>query len=120
VLIVYCKAKQSANQSKRCLVICNLYEAHAKLLKDDNFEEHHGSKSGLLDHYPSYAFVQLLSGNSPEEFINTPFGSTPKNSVLSCQALEYEKPRAHGSTQETIQELPIGILDNAPCVFEIE
>ena len=47
----------------------------------------------------------------------------PNYGMLSYQALEYEKPQAHGSTEETSQEfraLSIGILDNAPFVFEIE
>jgi len=73
-----------------------------------------------LDNYPSCAFAHLLP---PQEFINTPFGSTPIDSVLSYQALEYEKPRSLGSTQGTSQEfpaLPIGILDNVLCVFKIE
>ena len=97
-------------------------EAHAKSVQDYNFGEQNGFRSGLLDNYPTCAFAHLLPDNPPQEFVNTPFGNKPKGSVLSYQALEYEKPRAHGST-ETRQEfpaLPIGILDNAPCVFEID
>ena len=74
-----------------------------------------------MDDHPSSAFAQLLPDNPPEEFVSTPFGCTPKGSILSYQALEYEKPQAHGSTEETSQEfpaLPIGIL--GLCVFEIE
>ena len=77
----------------------------------------------MLDDHPSCAFAQLLPDNPPEEFVSTPFGYTPKGSILSYQALEYEKPEAHCSIEEASQEfpaLPIGILDNAPCVFEIE
>jgi len=76
-----------------------------------------------LDNYPSCAFAHSLPDNPPQEFINTPFGNTPIGSMLSYQALEYEKPRSLGSTQGTSQEFPalsIGILDNAPCVFKIE
>ena len=41
------------------------------------------------------AFAQLLPDKPPEEFINTPFGSTPKGNVLPYQALEYEKMAVH-------------------------
>ena len=121
--IAYCKAKQSASQVKKNPVVCSLYEARTKSVQDYNFEQQHGLKSGLLDDHSSCAFAQLLPDNPPEEFVSTPFGCTPKDSILSYQALEYEKPQAHGSTEETSQEfpaLPIGILDNAPCVFPIE
>ena len=78
-----------------------------------------------MDDHPSCAFAQLLPDSPPEEFVSTPFGCIPKGSVLSYQALEYEKPQAHGSTctEETSQEypaLPVGILDNSPCVFEVQ
>ena len=36
--------------------------------------------------------------------------------------MEYEKSQAHGNTEEISQEfpaLPNGIVDNAPCIFEI-
>ena len=121
--IAYLKAKQSASQAKKNPVVCSLCEARVNSVQDYNFEQLHGLKSGLLDDHSSCAFAQLLLDNPPEEFVSTPFGCTPKGSILSYQALEYEKPQAHGSTEETSQEfpgLPIGILDNAPCVFEIE
>ena len=121
--IAYCKAKQSTSQAKKNPVVCSLYEARAKSVQDYNFEQQHDLKSGLMDDHPSCAFAQLLPDNPPEEFVSTPFGCTPKGSILSYQALEYEKPQANGSTEETSQEfpaLPIGILDKAPCVFEIE
>jgi len=86
--IAYCKAKKSASQSKRQLIMCNLYKARAKSVQGYNFEEQHGLKSGLLDSYPNCAFTQLLPDNPPKEFVDTPFGSTPKGSVLFYQALE--------------------------------
>lgn len=121
--IAYCKAKQSASQAKKNPIVCSLFEACAKSVQDYNFEEQHGLKSGLVDDHSLYAFAQLLPDNPPEEFVSTPFGCTPKGSILSYQALEYKKPQEHGSTEETSQEfpaLPIGILNNAPCIFEIE
>ena len=44
----------------------------------------------MLDDHPSCAFAQLLPDNPPEEFVSTPFGCTPKGSILSYQALEYK------------------------------
>jgi len=86
--IAYCKAKQPASQAKKYPVICSLYEACAKSVR----LEQNGFKSGLLDNYPTCAFAHLLPDNPPQEFVNAPFGNTPKGSVLSYQALEYEKP----------------------------
>ena len=85
-----------------------------KLVQDCNFEQQ-GLKSGLLEDHPSCAFARMLPDNPPDDFISTPFGYIPKGSVLSYDL--------NGSTKETSEEfpaLPIGILDNTPCVFQVE
>jgi len=56
---------------------------------------------------------------STEHLITTPFGAVPKGSILSYQSLEYE-PHTHQERQEPVKTLlPLGILDNAPCVYAI-
>jgi len=119
--IAFCKAKQSATEAKKDPVICSLYEARAKSMQEYSYEQQQSLKLGLKEDHSSCAYAHILPDIPPKDFVSTPFGSVPKGSILSHHALEYQK--AHKSTEETnhnFPALPIGILENAPCVFPIE
>ena len=65
----------------------------------------------------------MLSHDALEEYeyVDTPFGSVPKSSVLSYQAFEYEKPQINREDlSQQLPALPLSIIENAPCVFNIE
>jgi len=119
--ITFCKAKQSTIEAKKDPVICSLYEARAKSLQGYSYEQQQSLQHGLKEDHPSCAYAQILPDLPPEELVSTLFGRVPKGSILSYHALEYEK--AHKTIKEashTFPALPIGVLENMPCVFPIE
>ena len=78
-------------------------------------------KEGLLQDHPTCAFAQILACDPPEEYMNTPFGSVPKGSLLSYQACEYEKLQINKEDfSQQLPALPLSVIENAPCVFEID
>ena len=119
--IAYSKAKQS--DGKRDPVTCTLYEARAQVTQDYCFEQQKNLKTSLLNHFPSCAFAQVIPEMPPEEYINTPFGNMPKGSILSYHSLEYENlesKRRDLSQDLDLPALPLNILENVPCVYDIE
>jgi len=54
------------------------------------------------------------------DIISTPFCGAPKGSVISYQSPEYEKlDDKHKPAEPVLPSLPLGILDNVPCVYDI-
>ena len=48
---------------------------------------------GLLEDHPACEFAKVLMHVPPEEYIDIPFGSVPKGSILSYQAIEFENKK---------------------------
>jgi len=46
----------------------------------------------------------------------TPSGNVPKGNVMSCQAMEYEKPQ---TASQPLPSLPLSIIENTPCAFDV-
>ena len=74
-----------------------------------------------MEDHPACAFAKILMYVPLEQCIDTPFDSVPKGSILSYQAVEYEKPQTNREElSQQFSALPLSILENAPCVFDIE
>ena len=117
--VAFCKAKQC--EAKKDPIICILYKARAKCMQVYSFEQQQCLKEGFLEDHPTCAFAKMLSHDPLEEYVDTPFGSVPKSSVLSYQAFEYEKPQINREDlSQQLPALPLSIIENAPCVFNIE
>ena len=115
--VAFCKAKQC--EAKKDPIICSLYEARAKCMQVYSFEQQQCLKEGLLEVHPICAFAKMLSHDPFEEYVDTPFGSVPKSSVLSYQAFEYENPRLTEDLSQQLPALPLSIIENAPYIFNI-
>ena len=117
--VFFCKAKQS--EAKKDPIICSLYEARTKCVQEYSFEQQQCLKEGLLQDHLTCAFAQILACDPPEEYMNTPFGSVPKGSLLSYQACEYEKLQINKEDfSQQLPALPFSVIENTPCVFEID
>ena len=123
--VTFCKAKQcqTAADVQKNPVICTLYEARAHAVQDYSYRQQLNLKEGLVRCKPTCAFAQILPGNTNklEDTITTPFGVVPKRSILSYQSLEYERldNRNNQAALVVLPPLPLGMLDNTPCVYEI-
>ena len=85
-----------------------------------NLSNNSASKDGLLKDHPDCAFAKILSNDPPTQYSPTPFGNFPTGSVLSYQAIEYDKPQVDRENPNSpLPVLPLSIIENAPCVFDI-
>ena len=90
------------------------------MCEEYNFEQRQCLKEGLLEVHPTCAFASILTTNPPTQYLATPFGSVPKGCILSYQSIEYDKPQASESPSQSFPSLPLAIIRNAPCVFNIK
>ena len=51
--------------------------------------------------------------------VTTPLGVIPKGCVLSYQTSEFKHPKDTCKPQTILPSLPLGILENIPCVYDI-
>ena len=116
--VAFCKAKQCQAQTKKNPVICTLYEARSHAIQPYISDQCINLKAGLVQCKPTCAFAQILPSNDTHvDIISTPFGGVPKSSAISYQSLEYEK--LDKPAELALPSLPLGILDNVPCVYNI-
>ena len=55
-----------------------------------------------------------------EEYIDIPFGSVPKGSILSYQAVEIDKPQPNREERsQQLPSLPLDIIENVPCALNV-
>ena len=117
--MLFSKAKQS--EAKSDPVMCSLYKAHAKCVQEYNFEQQQCLKEGLLNDHPACAFTKLLSTNPPNSTWPLNSEMFQQAMLLSYQALEYDKPQvSRESPSDLLPALPLDVIKNAPCVFDIE
>ena len=69
----------------------------------------------MLKDHPACAFAKILSSDPPTQYSATPFGNFPIGCVLSYQAINYEE-----SPSSPLPALPLSIIQNVPCVFDIQ
>ena len=66
------------------------------------------------------AFAKILSNDPPTQYSATPFGNFPTGSVLSYQAIDYDKPQVHRESPIASSPLPALPLSIIPCVFDVQ
>ena len=89
-------------------------------MKTYSHEQQLKLKEGLIKCKPTSPFAQILSSHdSSEHMVAMFFGPAPKGSILSYQSLEYEAEQDRQKQLAAPLLLPIGMLDDVPCVFEI-
>ena len=117
--VIFCKAKQG-QELKKNPINCSLYDARSCALHEYNSHHQKQLHDNLMSDQPSCAFAQILTSTTTLPTVVTPVGAVPKGSILLYQTLELEQlSKAPEDTILHLLPIPLGLLDNTPCVYKI-